>query len=170
MDEKLLREVKDRLDIEQMLYRYCRSMDRMDHALGYSVFAEDSVADYGAMFQGTGRGFIDWVCEGHKAFETHSHQLANPTIRVTGDTAGSETYVTVVLRQKTPDGGKIEITGKGRYNDKWARQKDGSWKITHRIFIQDFDEIRPVVQEAFPGWGKRDRTDPSFAVLGDELA
>lgn len=168
MDEKLLREVKDRLDIEQMLYRYCRAMDRIDHQLGYSVFAKDAIADYGPMFQGTGHGFIDWVCEGHKAFESHSHQLANPTIRVTGDVAASETYVTVALRQKAGEG-KVEFTGKGRYIDKWARQGDG-WVITHRIFVQDFDEIRPVAQEGYPGWGKRDRDDPSYAVLGDELA
>ena len=34
-------------------------MDRINDALGRSVFHADAVADYGAMFPGTGHGFIE---------------------------------------------------------------------------------------------------------------
>ena len=40
------REVQDRLAITDSIYRYCRSVDRLDVALGHSVFHPDSYADF----------------------------------------------------------------------------------------------------------------------------
>jgi hypothetical protein len=37
----------DKEAIREGLYRYCRSVDRLDAALGHGVFHEDSYADYG---------------------------------------------------------------------------------------------------------------------------
>ena len=41
-------EVADRLAITDKIYRYCRSVDRLDVAVGHSVFHPDSTADFGA--------------------------------------------------------------------------------------------------------------------------
>ncbi|MGE0284433.1 MAG: nuclear transport factor 2 family protein, partial [Rhizobiaceae bacterium] len=51
-------EVADRLAIADKLYKYCRSVDRLDVPLGHSVFHEDSYADF-PTYQGPGRGWID---------------------------------------------------------------------------------------------------------------
>ena len=36
--------------IRDQIYTYCRSLDRIDNELGYSVFAEDSEVDYGPTY------------------------------------------------------------------------------------------------------------------------
>ncbi|MBW8755828.1 MAG: nuclear transport factor 2 family protein, partial [Sphingomonadales bacterium] len=73
-------EVADRLAITDKIYRYCRSVDRLDVPVGHSVFHEDSQADFGASYVGTGRGWIDFICEEHKKFLYHSHQVTNVII------------------------------------------------------------------------------------------
>ncbi len=148
--------------IQAVLHRYCRSMDRIDAELGYTVWHEDGLADYGPLFQGTGRGFIDWVCDYHRSLEAQSHQIANKMIDVEGDRAGSETYVTVALLFRENGRQKL-TTGRGRYLDRWSR-RNGIWAIDKRHYVHDFAFTQEV--EVMMGWGSRDLTDPSYAVLG----
>lgn len=149
-------------DIRNVLWRYCRSMDRIDAPLGYSVWHDGGTADYGPLFQGSGRGFIDWVCDYHRPMDAQSHQLSNMMVDVRGDTASSETYVTVALLYKQ-DGQQVLTTGRGRYLDTWS-VRDGRWAIDHRSYVHDFAFTQPV--DPMMGWGSRDLNDPSYAVLG----
>jgi hypothetical protein len=158
-----LRTVADRQAIADLIYRYCRAMDRIDAKLGYSVFHEDSVVDYDRFYSGTGRGFIDMVCEQHRHALIHSHQVTNIIIELDGDRAGSESYVTSVLRYMEDETLK-QITVWARYVDQWSR-RDGRWGIERRLAIRDFDEIRDVAAASPPGRGTRDWTDPSYTVL-----
>ncbi|MAT51651.1 MAG: hypothetical protein CMK32_10765 [Porticoccaceae bacterium] len=153
----------DKQAIAEVIYRYCRAMDRIDHELGYSVWHEDGIADYGDMFQGSGRGFIDWVCETHAAMVSHSHQVTNILIDVNGDRAGSEAYITVALRFEQ-DGKLMQLTGRGRYIDRWSK-RDGRWAIDKRTYVQDFDDLREITATMVKGWSTRDRNDPSYQVL-----
>lgn len=74
--------------IRQVVYLYCRSMDRMDVELGYSVWHEDGEADYGdAIYKGSGRGFIDFVTATHANLVCQSHQVSNVIIMLDGDRA-----------------------------------------------------------------------------------
>lgn len=150
------------LEINRVLRRYCRSMDRIDADLGHTVWHDGGTADYGPIFQGSGWGFIDWVCEYHRTLEAQSHQIANSLINVHGETATSETYVTVALLQSV-EGERRLTTGRGRYLDRWSR-RESRWAIDHRDYIHDF-AITQVV-EVMDGWGKRDTSDPSYTLLG----
>jgi hypothetical protein len=151
----------DKQAITEVLYRYARSMDRLDRDLGYSVFWPDAVADYHEqMFQGTGHGFIDMVMEAHPYFLSHSHQFSNILITVDGDIARSETYADVTLRRQDEQGGFIDIRNLGRYVDRWER-RDGEWRIIDRKYLHDFDETNPSGGD-FQTTGRRDRSDPSY--------
>lgn len=154
----------DRDAIVQQVYAYCRAMDRMDIELGYRVWHDDGEADYGAaIFRGSGRGFIDYVTASHAAFVAHSHQVSNVLVRLDGDRAASESYVTATLRRE--DGGATsQITVRGRYLDRWS-YRGGRWAIDKRIYLHDFDEVRQVVATGMPSAARRDRSDPSYAVL-----
>jgi hypothetical protein len=153
-----------RAAITDLIYRYCRSMDRIDAELGYSIWHEDAVADYGAeVYQGSGRGFIDFVCEQHRRTLTHVHQVTNILIELDGDRAGSESYVVSDLRAGQGDQVK-QFTTWGRYIDQWSR-RNGRWGIDKRIAIRDFSEARDVTPMPLPARGARDATDPSYAVL-----
>lgn len=167
IDEKTIREVADRQAITEQLYRYCRSMDRRDIALGHSVFHEDSHADYGeGSYIGSGRGFIDHVAEVHsKHFDSHSHQITNVIINLDGDFASSEAYVTVALRF-TRDGKPMLFRVWARYLDKWSK-RGGHWAIDDRLLIIDVDELRELEPRSSEYRGARGPTDPSYAILGE---
>jgi hypothetical protein len=83
--------------ITAVMHRYCRAMDRIDAKLGYSVWHDDGTADYGPFFKGSGRDFIDWVCNFHRTLISQFHQVTNILIDVMGEHATSESYVTAAL-------------------------------------------------------------------------
>jgi hypothetical protein len=154
----------DRQAITDLIYRYCRAVDRIDAELGYSIWHEDAVADYrDGIYQGSGKGFIDFVCTQHRRALVHTHQVSNILIELDGDRAASESYVTSTLRFMK-DGQLKQVTTWGRYIDQWSK-RDGRWGIDKRIAIRDFDEIRDVVAGSNPTSSKRDRSDPSYTVL-----
>jgi hypothetical protein len=158
--------IADRQMITDMIHRYCRSVDRLDVPLGHSIWHPDGQADYGAaIYQGDGRGVIDHICAQHRRALHHSHQVSNIIIRIDGDRAGSESYVTATLRVRR-DGQLRQITVWGRYVDQWSR-RDGRWGLDKRIAICDFNEVRDVVAMNENDDGRRDRTDPSYGTLGD---
>jgi hypothetical protein len=162
--EVSLQTVADRQAISQVIYNYCRAMDRCDTELGYSVWHEDGEADYGVHYRGTGRGFVDFTLEvHHRLMLAHSHQVTNIIIALHGDAAESESYVTATLRQRT-DGRLLEITAHGRYLDRWSRRA-GRWGIDKRVYLQDLDEVREVTGYTGETWGRRDREDPSYLLF-----
>lgn len=163
-DAAELRALLDKQAIAEQLANYCRAVDRLDIPLGHQVFHEDATADYGAdLFQGSGRGVIDFICASHLHTVNHSHQISNSTIALNGDLAGSETYFHSATRIMS-EGKLIQIRVYGRYLDRWAR-REGHWAITARKTIFDFDETRDVVHTERHEQGARDPSDPSYAVL-----
>ncbi len=154
----------DILAIQQQIYNYCRSVDRLDVPLGHGVFHDDSYADF-PTYKGTGQGWIDAVCKEHLNFLHHSHQVTNVIIHVDGDRAGSEAYVTANLRQQDGD----RVTNRmfsARYIDKWSK-RGGKWAIDRRDCVVDFSELRDVTPLGNDERSARDASDPSYGVLGD---
>jgi len=162
----VLQAVADRQAITDLIYKYCRSVDRLDVPLGHSIWHEDATADYGAaIYQGHGRGVIDHICAQHRHTLHHSHQISNVIIDLDGDRAGSESYVTASLRIMRGEQLK-QMTVWSRYIDQWSR-RNGRWGLDKRIAIRDFDEVRDVTSMGNYDTGRRDRSDPSYAVLRD---
>jgi SnoaL-like domain len=154
----------DREAITDLIYRYCRAMDRIDREQGYAIWHSDGTADYGEeVYQGTGRGFVDHVCDQHARLLRHSHQVTNIVIELDGDRAGSESYYTTALRMLRGET-MNEICVWGRYVDRWSK-RDGRWGIEHRVAIRDFDDMRVVTPMSDDMRSRRDRDDPSYAVL-----
>ena len=155
----------DKQAITEALYRYARSMDRLDRELGYSVFWPEAAADYHEqMFVGTGHGFVDMVMEAHPSYHAHSHQFSNISIWIDGDTARSETYGDVTLRRIDADGQCWDSRNLGRYVDRWER-RDGEWRIIDRRYLHDFDAT--VAHDGdFVTTGRRDRLDASYFPEG----
>jgi len=159
-----LGELQARQAIADHIYRYCRSVDRLDIPLGHSIWHEDGVADYGGYYQGAGKGVIDLICQNHSILLHHSHQISNILIELDGDTAGSESYCTAALRLQRGDK-LLHMMVWSRYIDSWSR-REGRWALDKRIAIRDFDEVREVAVMEQHEIGRRDHTDPSYGVLG----
>jgi hypothetical protein len=158
----------DRQHITDLIYRYCRSVDRLDIPLGHTIWHEDGTADYGAdYYQGPGKGVIDLICRHHQRTLNHSHQITNILIELDGDKAGSESYCMAALRISKEDS-MMQMMVWTRYVDRWSR-RDGHWGLDHRIAIRDFDEIRPVTPMSSETLGSRDCNDTSYQVLSSPL-
>lgn len=154
--------VKD--TIRERLHDYVRAMDCIDDELGRSVFHPDATADYGAIYRGTGHGFIDFVHGAHVGMLAHQHQLGSIGIVVDGGRAVSEAYVTVTLRMQAADGSLQDSRSHGRYLDEWER-RDGHWAISARRYVHLFDDLSPVTLQQFPTEGSRGLDDPSYALF-----
>ncbi len=150
--------------IRERLHDYVRAMDCIDDDLGRSVFHPDAPADYGAIYQGTGHGFIDFVHAAHVGMLAHQHQLGSIGIVVDGERAASEAYVTVTLRMRSLEGVLQDSRSHGRYLDQWE-QRNGRWAISSRRYVHLFDDLYPVHLQQFVTEGSRDREDPSYALL-----
>lgn len=98
--------------IAENLYRYCRSLDRMDKELYDSLFMPEATLEYSEYFTGTAQEFRDWVWAIHESMYAHSHQITNILIEVNPDrnSAVSESYVTVCLASPSSAEGHIRNT------------------------------------------------------------
>jgi hypothetical protein len=169
-----------KLAITEVIYRYCRAVDRMDRQLATTVFHPDATADYGPTFQGTAAALIENLWTNHAALSGHSHHVTNILIDVDGDAAGSESYAIGTLWNITDDGRPVVLTALGRYLDRWSR-RGGVWAIDHRRFVYDLvytttpavdpaaghDPLAVLATRRDPHQtaGRRDRTDPSYDVM-----
>lgn len=154
----------DRQAIVDLIYRYCRAVDRLDVELGYSIWHEDGIADYDhGFYRGPGKGVIDLICAQHRQLLHHSHQVSNILVELDGDRASSESYVTASLRTMKAER-LVQITVWGRYLDQWSR-RNGRWGLDKRVSVRDFDEVREVTELKRYEAARRDRNDPSYLIL-----
>ena len=158
-------QLTDKQEIYEVVCKYCRGLDRMDKEMAYSVWHDDGTALYHDMYEGTGHGFVDWVWSSHAQMERHSHQLANHLSIVEGESASSETYITVALWTNPDSSGKQqEIIAKGRYLDQWSK-RNGKWAISHREHVLDMQTLNELNRGYVNTVSTRDTSDPSFRVM-----
>ena len=165
MDEAAIGELLAKQTITEILHKYCRAMDRMDNDLGRSVFHPDAAADYGSMYRGTGYGFIEFVYGAHAGMLVHHHQLGNILIKVAGERAYSESYVTVTFRLRDAQGKLLGMASYGRYIDRWEK-RDGCWAISDRRYLHSMDETRPIADDQYPPLWNARQSRPQLPDLG----
>ena len=156
MDSDLFRLMADERELNQLLIRYCRGVDRCDEALLRSCYHPDSFDDHGT-FKGTGWEFAADIMRRHPAQPLGQHVLTNVTLDVRGDIAFGESYVE--MRTTGADGQLV--SGFGRYVDKFER-RDGEWKILHRrVTVEGLSGASGFKTDDFVQ-GRKDRSDPSY--------
>jgi hypothetical protein len=168
-DAAVLRELKARADIHQVLARLARALDRCDRALALSAYHEDGWDAHGS-FNGPAAEFVEWAIDTQSNhFLWTSHYITNIYIELDGDKAAVETYVQVIMRFER-DGGLFDLAGCGRYLDRFEC-RDGVWKIAHRQVIGDWNRVDPVVEQMADGLvqqlvrGTRAPDDPSYGYF-----
>jgi hypothetical protein len=164
-----IQELLDRQAIRDTFMRYCRGVDRSDASLINSAFHPDAIDEHGtSRFTGeeVGAQIANFLRNNAKL---SMHNVTNQIITIDGDTAGCETYFAVwqleVLGEE-----ELIFQALGRYIDRFER-RNGEWKIAHRVIVTEFAHyLRPAECLLRPnivlGLGRRDPTDPSYAVIG----
>jgi hypothetical protein len=155
---KEVRYLRDRLDIQDCIHRYCRGLDRLDREIALSAYHADAVDDRGP-FTGAPADFIDWVFPHLQSAAGTSHNISNITCEIDGDTAHTESYITFHVWMAD---GKSVIMGGARYIDRLER-RGGKWAIAHREALNDYLvqlEASPLQPGALVG--SRNQNDRSY--------
>jgi hypothetical protein len=173
----------DRFEIQDLIYRWCRAVDRLDRAGMLDVFHPGAIDSHGP-YIGPVEGLVDWIFERHKPIAVSSHFVGNLLIEFASeDVALVESYVRTI--QQYPPHAKAQLaqlTGgaagradtamdmftSSRYLDRVERRQ-GRWRIAHRTLVQDWKQIAEVRYQALQpreGWilGRRDGQDATDAA------
>lgn len=130
--------VADKLAIYDLVFQYCRGVDRRDFASLDKLYHAQSIDDHGGMFKGTGKEFVAWLPDVLSVMKVTSHQVTNHLVTVVGDKAEGEVYCTAY--HLTEDDQELIIGG--RYLDKYIKE-DGRWYFQHRKIVMDWNQIKP---------------------------
>ncbi len=154
--------LEDRRQIEDVIQRYCRAMDRADLSLFRSVFWEDG--GFGPDAPSTvARDFAAPLIVAMQAkYAATHHMVANMLIDIDGDCAFGETYATVYHRSFPNAEGNRAVLGDAwveqggidpgaahdltvglRYIDRFERRA-GEWRIALRTLIFDWSRVQPT--------------------------
>ncbi|MEU6561534.1 nuclear transport factor 2 family protein [Nocardia nova] len=166
VNERLHR-LLDRAEIQDLLFRYCRGVDRCDVEMIRSAYHPDSYDDRG-YWRGNGHEFAVFIADRlMTANSATTHSVTNILIDITGDTAVSECQVRATLVRR--DEPVIDVVG-ARYLDRLTR-RDGTWRISHRTVVLDWRTTEdgsaasaPFAVGDFVRGGRRP-DDPIYALL-----
>ncbi len=154
--------------ITEQLYTYCRAFDRMDKELALTVWHKGGTVQYGNQPVQPVEVYLGPSWEYRWTLDNSSHQVTNILIRLLGDAAASEAYVTASLQHKPENGVIIEDLYRGRYVDRWSCRA-GTWALDHRQFVPDsytrLECPAGLMQHSVLGAARRDREDPSYLAF-----
>lgn len=126
--------------IQELVYRYCRGVDRRDYVSLAKLYHKDSIDEHGEMFSGSGADFVKWLPQVLSGMKVTSHTVTNHLISVKGHEAEGEVYCTAY--HITNDGQEVIIGG--RYLDKYVFEGE-VWQFKHRKIVMDWNQIRPAI-------------------------
>lgn len=166
-----LERLADRQEIEDVVLRYCRGIDRMDRELVRRCYHGDATDEHGR-FRGTVAEFLDWVFPLLAKYESTFHFVGNVLVEFgRPGLAAVETYGIAFHRseRETP---YLNLISGFRYVDRFERRPvDGSlqWRIAARTTVLEWSRV-----DDRPGrWptpedlrtGRRDGSDVVYEVL-----
>jgi len=153
----------DKQDIEEVVLRYCRGIDRRDFDLVRHCYHPDATDHHGS-FSGDVEEYIAWVDKLTARYRWTMHFVGNVLIELADDsTAACETYGVSLHRSDDPRPFMNLATG-FRYLDRFE-QRDGHWKIAERNAIGEWSvEIPPDAWWEIPEHHVSGRRDPSDAI------
>ncbi|MGH0028875.1 MAG: nuclear transport factor 2 family protein [Myxococcota bacterium] len=137
-------ELRDRLEIGEILARYASSLDERDWPRLATCFTPDAVGDYGMGDPLEGYAAIEALCRGTlEPLDASQHLVGSIEIDLDGDTATSRCALQAQhTRRGLPDGENYLIGG--TYRDRWVRTDTG-WRIAHRQLRMVWSEGNPAV-------------------------
>ncbi|MGI5159149.1 nuclear transport factor 2 family protein [Microbispora sp. CA-102843] len=137
--------LQDRLDIAELLARYCFALDDRDWGLLEQVFTEDAAAEYG--LAGHPRGLpaiVEVVRASLEPLDASQHFVGTSLVEATGagEAKGRTYLIAQHIRHGTPGGDLYTIAG--TYVDRFVRTRDG-WRIANRHLTHTWTQGNPAV-------------------------
>jgi hypothetical protein len=172
--EAVVRVLRDKEEIRQVLVRYCRANDRADEELLRSCYHPDARERSGP-FEGSAEEMVPaLISAGLEAFESMFWAVTETDIQVDGDTARVEAYhiSAKVMRERGDDGERMQRLSGVRFLDRFER-RNGEWRIAMRTMVSDWGVFVPTPTGSFGPYkyplaehgytlGATNKTDPSY--------
>ena len=147
-----------------LVYRYCRALDRLDADLLRSCFHDDAFVDMGAIYKGGPSEFVPVAMKFMGGMAATRHVVGN-ILAVGG---GFESYVDAWHLIGREGSGWRELLVRGRYLQRIGRRGE-VWALTYHSEVIDFGRERATDRGWFDGnsglpKGVRGRNDPSYKL------
>ena len=141
IDHEALRALQDRIDVEEVLYKYSSAVDSFDKAGVRSCLADDIHAQYGNAEAVTdGDTLANWIADATATAIWQHHLLNVYHVTIDGDRASTVSYLTSYqVFEQDPKAAVILVA---RYHDELRRTADG-WKIANRVMELLWGESKP---------------------------
>jgi len=165
--DEAMAELVAKREIEEVVLRYCRGIDRMDRELVRSCYHPDASEEHGSFYGGV-EEFLDWVFRLLARYETTMHFVGNVLIELAGDAAVAESYGVAWHRSSDPRP-QWNLTTGFRYLDRFERRGDTGWRIARRIAVTEWSRVDTPEHRFTPASGhrrgRRDRGDALYELL-----
>jgi len=160
----------DEREIERVILRYCRGIDRMDRALVRSCYHDDARDVHGS-FDGGVDAFLDFCFRLLARYSSTMHFVGNRLVELSPsrprERARAETYGIAFHRGDPAIPERNLVTG-FRYVDRFEHRA-GEWRIAQRVATTEWVRV-----DAPEHWweapetllrGRRDRSDPIYEPI-----
>ncbi len=162
-------------DIQDVLARYARGVDRADADLLLSCYHADAIEEHGSTYKGPAHEYVLGAVERlAKLSHPMAHYVSNVHVEFLddGETAWVESYVLTFARFDDKSGQAHDTLTGGRLADRFER-RGGIWRIAHRKMAFDWNRDAPANETWCLGlfnpddpkmvMGKRGREDLSYS-------
>lgn len=179
-DTARLAAVLDKQEIQEVVVRYMRGIDRGDLATVAGCYLPGATEDHGGLFVGPATDYLASVADAltHPRAVT-THFTTNVLVELgqdDPDTARVESYILAFARVRRPDGAVGDTLTAARIVDEFARE-DGRWGIRHRVLRWEWNHD----MDRSEGWAfgliagpdsplRRSAKHPDDVLYADSLA
>lgn len=168
-----LAELLAKQEITELLYRYCRGVDRLDMEMVRSCYHPDATDSHGT-FQGTVEEYLVWSERLLRRYTGSAHAVLNVLVEVEPEPVVSPDHGPVqwarseahgIARHWTEGGpAELNLSVGFRFIDDVSRRNGGPWLISRRVATTEWvreEQFRPFDERFLRG--SRDRSDPVYA-------
>lgn len=159
-----LQQLLDRQQIEDVLTRYSRAVDRADIELLKGCYHDGATEDHAGVFTGTAADYIANVAGILPRAGIINHMVMNVLVEFLTDdpnAAKVEAYILTFARMKK-DGEKFDTLTLARSVDRFEK-RDGRWAIASRRLAFEWNHEMPMIEN----WGRGLMVaDPKVLVRG----
>lgn len=129
-------------ELEQLKYRYLRTLDLKQWDEFADTLTEDVSADYGERLSFSGReAVVTFMRDSLGPAIISVHQCHHPEISVDGESATGTWYLddkVIVTEQR------LLITGSAFYEDRYVHCPDGRWRIARTGYRRSYEAIQKL--------------------------
>jgi SnoaL-like domain len=140
--------ISDKFEITEKIHRYCFGVLRHDSDMLHSIAKPDAVVDFGPIYKGDWKGYVEFLMKSHANLLFHSHATGNIIVEGGNGRASSEVVILGILLSRNQDNSVSEVEFRARHLDKWVHE-GGHWVIVERALARDYRRVTNVSEQDY---------------------